>query len=93
MIEADLAANETCDSLSVATFLEQEISHLLGSDFVSKMPSQLLEAFCLATVERGHPTAELLYKLVINFMIAYASADSNEDALKAFDYLDFLTDK
>lgn len=92
-IGGDLAANETCDALSVASYLEQEIAQLLGADFVAKMPAELLEAFCLATVDRNHPTAELLYKLVINFMIAYASSSTNEDALKAFDYLDYLSDK
>jgi hypothetical protein len=91
-LEVDSPANDSCDSDVVLSHCSQEIAALLGNDFLAKLPKDVLSAFCLASVEHNHPTAELLYKLIINFMLAYSSQAANEEALKAFDFLDYLTD-
>lgn len=86
-------ANEAPDSLAVLAFLSQEIMGRMGKDFLGKMPLELMERFCIATVENNDPTGELLHKLVINFMTAYSNQDTNAEALKAFDFLDYLADQ
>lgn len=94
-LEIGSSANDSCDcdSDAVFSFCSQEIAALLGNDFLAKLPRDVLVAFCLASVEHNHPTAELLYKLIINFMLAYSNHTANEEALKAFDFLDYLTDR
>lgn len=77
------------DAFSVYTYLSHEIQAKLGKDFLGKMPLEHMERYCLATVENGHPTADLLHKLVLNFLKAYSNPETNADALKAFDYLDY----
>lgn len=87
-------ARETAkDSLAILAYLSQEVMTRMGKDFLVKMPLDLTERFCLATVKRNDPTGELLYKLVTNFMTAYANAETSDEALKAFDFLDYLSDK
>ncbi|MEX6780319.1 hypothetical protein [Pseudomonas aeruginosa] len=92
-LELDSSANDSCDSEAAFSYCSQEIAALLGDDFLTKLPRDVLVAFCLASVEHNHPPAELLYKLIINFMLAYSSQTANEEALKAFDFLDYLTDR
>ncbi|HBO2935246.1 TPA: hypothetical protein L4R50_000242 [Pseudomonas aeruginosa] len=92
-LDVDSSANDSGDAEAVFSFCSQEIAALLGNDFLAKVPREVLFAFCLATVEHNHPSAELLYKLVLNFMVAYSNNATNEEALKAFDFLDYLTDR
>ena len=83
-------AHETAkDSLAILAFLSQEVMARMGKDFLGKIPLDLTERFCMATVERNDPTGELLYKLVTNFMTAYANSETSDEALKAFDFLDY----
>jgi hypothetical protein len=86
-------ADTSKDSLAILAYLSQEIIGRMGKDFLGKVPLNLTERFCMTTVERNDPTAELLYKLVTNFMTAYANAETSDEALKAFDFLDYLADK
>lgn len=94
-LDIDSSANDSCnrDVEAVFSFCSQEIAAQLGNDFLAKLPREVLAAFCLASVEHNHPTAELLYKLILNFMLAYSNHSTHEDSLKAFDFLDYLTDK
>jgi hypothetical protein len=89
----DESSDSTSDSLAVLAFMSQEIMRRMGKDFLEKIPLDVTEQFCLSTVEKNDPTAELLYQLVTNFMKAYAKENTNEEALKAFDYLDYLVTK
>ncbi|WHS57587.1 MULTISPECIES: hypothetical protein [Pseudomonas] len=81
------------DAFSVYAFLSQEVQAKLGKDFLGKMPLDLMERYCLATVENGHPTADMLYELVTNFLTAYANPATKEDALKALDYLGYQAEQ
>lgn len=81
------------DSFSVYAFLSHEVQARLGKDFLGKMPLDLMERYCLATVENGHPTADMLYELVTNFLTAYANPATNEDALKALDFLSYQAEQ
>ncbi|MCF5382063.1 hypothetical protein GIW05_00815 [Pseudomonas syringae] len=81
------------DSLTVLTFLSQDIMQHMGKDFLGKVPFDLLERFCMATVNRNDPTGDLLFKLVTNFMAAYANLETTDEALKAFDFLEYLSGK
>lgn len=92
-LDVDSSDNGSGDAEAVFSFCSQEIAALLGNDFLAKVPREVLFAFCLASVEHNHPSAELLYKLVLNFMVAYSNKATNEEALKAFDFLDYLTDR
>lgn len=94
-LEIDSSANDSCDrdADAVFSFCSQEIAALLGNDFLTKLPRDVLAEFCLASVKHNHPTAELLYKIIINFMLAYSNPTAHEDSLKAFDFLDYLTDR
>lgn len=84
------ASEKSADTLAIFNFLSGEIVDRMGADFLTKMPLDLLEPYCLASVRQNEPTAALLYDLVTNFMKAYANSETNEEALKAFDYLAHL---
>lgn len=81
------------DAMVPLAFLTQEVNAYMGKDFIAKIPLDVMERYCMATVDRDEPTGELLYKLLLNFMVAYSDSKTSEDALKAFDFLDYLTDK
>ncbi len=81
------------DAFSVYTFLSHEIQAKMGKDFLGKMPLEHMERYCLATVENGHPTAEMLHQLMVNFLQAYANPKTHAEALKAFDYLDYQAEQ
>lgn len=89
----NLASDQSADVAAIYTFLSSEIEDRLGADFLSKMPIDLLQSYCLATVRQNEPTAALLYELMTHFMKAYANPETNADALKAFDYLTHLSEK
>ncbi|HDS1721578.1 hypothetical protein NPS53_08710 [Pseudomonas putida] len=80
------------DLAAIYTFLAPEIEDRMGADFLTKVPYELLQSYCLATVRQNEPTAALLYELITNFMKAYANPETNADALKAFDYLSHLSE-
>lgn len=86
-------SDEVKDSLAVLTFLSQDIMQHMGKDFLGKVPFDVLERFCMATVNRNDPTGDLLFKLVTNFMAAYANSETADEALKAFDFLEYLSHK
>lgn len=81
------------DLAAIQKYLSREIEDRLGADFPTKMPNELMQAYCLATVRQNEPTAALLYELITNFMKSYANPETNADALKAFDYLTHLSEK
>lgn len=81
------------DAFAVYSFLSHEIQAKLGKDFLGKMPLEHMERYCLATVENGHPTADMLHQLVVNFLQAYSNPETNAEALKAFDYLEFQAEQ
>lgn len=81
------------DSVAVLAFLSQEVIACMGKDFLAKMPLDLMERYCMATVEAEDPTGQLLRKLMINFMTAYSAPTTRDEALKAFDFLDYLSEK
>jgi hypothetical protein len=89
----EAAANGEDNALAIYNFLSHELRASMGHDFLGKMPMPVMEKYCVATVLHDHPTADLLYQLMVNFMSAYAGAETNEEALKAFDYLAHLADK
>lgn len=80
------------DSLALMAFLSPEIIARMGKDFLNTVPLELMEKFCVASVERNDPTGELLQKIVQNFMIAYSNPDTRDEALKAYDFLDYLSE-
>lgn len=86
------AHEKSADSLAIFNFLSGEIEDRMGADFLAKMPLDLLEPYCLATVRQNEPTAALLYELMTNFMKAYANPETNAEAMTAFDYLTHLAD-
>lgn len=81
---------EPGESSAPFTFLMQEIISYLGTDFVKGVPLELLEAYCMRTIDRDEPTGKILYGLLINFMIAYSNPETSDEAMKAFDFLDYL---
>jgi len=84
---------EAANSTAVFAFLSLEIQAKLGKDFLGKIPLDQMEGYCLATVENGHPTADMLYQLITNFLQAYSNPETTEDALKALDFLGYQADK
>ena len=84
--------SQSPDLAAIYTFLAPEIQDRMGSDFLNKVPYELLQSYCLATVRQNQPTAALLYELITNFMKAYSNPETNADALKAFDYLTHLSE-
>lgn len=86
-------AASASDSLAVFAFLSQEIQAKMGKDFLGKMPIDKMERYCLATVENGHPTSQMLFELVTNFLEAYSNPDTNEGALKALDFLAYQAEQ
>lgn len=80
-------SGSSADSLAVFAFLSQEIQATMGKDFLGKMPIDMMERYCLATVNNGHPTAQMLLELVTSFLEAYSNPETNEEALKALDFL------
>lgn len=86
-------SSKSDDLAAIQKFLSREIEDRLGADFSTKMPVELMESYCLATVRHNEPTAALLYELITNFMKAYANPETTADALKAFDYLAHLAEK
>jgi len=89
----EAAANGEDNALAIYNFLSHELRASMGHDFLGKMPMPVVEKYCVATVLHDHPTADMLHQLMVNFMSAYADAATNEEALKAFDYLAHLADK
>lgn len=86
-------SDQSADLTAIYNFLSSEIENRLGADFLTKIPVELMHAYCLATVRQNEPTAALLYELITNFMTAYANPETNAEALKAFDFLTHLADK
>lgn len=89
----DSPLDQSADLAVIYNFLSREIELRLGEDFPSKIPTDLLRSYCLATVRQNEPTSALLYDLITNFMRAYSHPETNADALKAFDYLTHLSEK
>lgn len=81
------------DSMAVFSYLSQEIIASMGKDFLGKTPIDLMERYCLATVEANDATGPMLHQVVTNFMTAYTNPETRDEALKAFDYLTHLADK
>jgi len=72
------------------TFLTQEIISYLGEGFVINMPIDLIESYCMRSIERDEPTGKILYTLMLNFLSAYSNPATSDEAMKAFDFLDYL---
>lgn len=87
------ASDQSADLTSIYDFLSHEIEDRLGVGFVEKIPMELLQSYCLATVRQNEPTAALLHELITNFMTAYSNPETNAEALKAFDFLAHLSEK
>lgn len=79
--------SQSPDLVAIYTYLAPEIGDRMGADFLTKVPYELAQSYCLATVRQNEPTAALLFELVTNFMTAYSNPETNADALKAFDFL------
>lgn len=84
--------DEAADARRVLSYLSDEVIAVMGKDFLTKIPVTVFQEFCIATVERNDPTGQLLHNLLVNFMIAYTNSETNEEAYKAYDYLDILSD-
>ena len=81
------------DTVEVLAFLSQEVIACMGKEFLAKTPLDLMERYGVATVDSNDPTGQMLRDLTTNFMNAYSSPETREEALKALDFLAYLSEK
>lgn len=78
------------ESLVPLNFLTQEIIAYMGPEFVKAIPLDVLEKYCMQSIDLDHPTGKMLLTIITNFMRAYGRPEFSDKAMEAFDYLDYV---
>tara|TARA_R110002124_G_scaffold128157_10_gene288624 strand:+ start:3247 stop:3603 length:357 start_codon:yes stop_codon:yes gene_type:complete len=72
-------------------FLTQEISAYVGDEILKGLTRSQIENYCMQSIHRDEPTGKVLLTLMQNFIIAYGDSRTSEEAMKAYDFLTYLS--